>query len=340
MSFVASAPKVVLHDHLDGGLRPETIIDLANEIDYKSLPTYDADDLGRWFFDAANSGSLERYLETFDHTLAVMQSPENIARVAAECVEDLAADNVVWAEIRMAPELATAGGLTLDEAIMAMLSGFREGEKRTGNRISTGLLLCAMRHRDRHMEVAEAAVRFRDQGVVGFDIAGPERGFPASRLAPAFDFLRRNNARITIHAGEDGGLDSIQDALLMGAERLGHGVEIIEDITFDSAGNAKLGRLASYVRDRGIALELCPTSNIQTGVAENIGEHPFNVLRSLGFAVTLNCDNRLMSNTTPTQETQKVVDAFGLSEADLHAWTKTALRSSFAPYDLKASLLK
>lgn len=339
MSFVASAPKVVLHDHLDGGLRPKTIIELAQEIGYRDLPTYDADDLGRWFFDAANSGSLERYLQTFDHTLAVMQSADNIARVAAECVEDLAADNVVWAEVRMAPELATAGGLTLDEAVNAMLTGMREGEKRAGNKISSGLLLCSMRHLDRHMEVAQAVVRFRDQGVVGFDIAGPERGFPASRLAPAFDYLRRNNARITIHAGEDGGLESIQDALLMGAERLGHGVEIIDDITLDGDGNATLGPLASYVRDRGIALEVCPTSNIQTGLAQSISEHPFNVLRSLGFAVTLNCDNRLMSDTTPTRETQKVVDAFGLSQQDLQAWTATALHASFAPYELKATLL-
>lgn len=340
MNFVASAPKVVLHDHLDGGLRPQTIIDLAKEVGYRALPTHDAEDLATWFFDAANSGSLERYLETFDHTLAVMQTPENITRVASECVQDLAADNVVWAEIRMAPELATAGGLSLDQAISAMLDGLADGEKRSGGRIKTGLLLCAMRHQDRHMEIAEAVVRFRDAGVVGFDIAGPERGFPASRLAPAFEYLRRNNARITIHAGEAGGLESIQDALMMGAERLGHGVEIINDISLDSEGNATLGRLASYVRERGIALELCPTSNIQTGVAATVAEHPFNTLRKLGFAVTLNCDNRLMSRTTPTKETQKVVEAFGLSEADLAAWTKTAMNSSFAPYEIKASLLQ
>lgn len=340
MNFVASAKKVVLHDHLDGGLRPTTIIELAKEIGYSHLPSNDPDALATWFFDAANSGSLERYLETFTHTLAVMQNPEHIARVASECVQDLAADNVVWAEIRMAPELATAGGLSLDQAIEAMLEGIRDGQEKATNEIHAGLLLCAMRHRDRHLEVAQAVVRFRDQGVVGFDIAGPERGFPASRLVAAFDYLRRNNARITVHAGEDGGLESIQDALLVGAERLGHGVEIINDISFDADGNATLGRLATYVRDRGVLLELCPSSNLQTGVAAQLQDHPFNVLRKLGFAVSLNCDNRLMSNTTPTQETQKVVDAFGLTEDDLRAWTHTALSSSFAPYELKTSLLQ
>jgi adenosine deaminase len=337
-SLLSAAPKVILHDHLDGGLRPATIIELAGEVGYSALPTTDVDDLATWFYDAANSGSLETYLETFTHTLAVMQTPEALERVAAECVEDLAADGVLWAEIRMAPELCTST-LALDDVINAMLRGLREGERRAaakGQTIETGLLLCAMRHLGRHVEVAKAVVNFRDAGVVGFDIAGPERGFPASRLVQAFDYLRRNNIRVTIHAGEAGGLESIQDALLMGAERLGHGIEIAEDIKVDADGNATLGRTAAYVRDRGIALEICPTSNVQTGAATSIAAHPFALLRRLGFTVTVNTDNRLMSRTGPVQENSLLADAFGYGVADLQEYALDALRASFAPQPTKA----
>ena len=339
--FVASLPKVVLHDHLDGGLRPQTVIDLAHEVGYKDLPTYDAEDLATWFFDAANSGSLEQYLTTFTHTVAVMQTAENIARVAAECVEDLAAEGVMWAEIRMAPELCTQSGLSMDQAVAAIVDGLQEGERKAaaaGHHIRAGALLCSLRHLDRHMEVAQAVVKFRDAGVVGFDIAGPERGFPAHRLSDAFEYLRGNNARITVHAGEAGGLDSIQDALLVGAERLGHGVEIIDDVTFAPDGSASLGRLASYVRDRGIALEICPTSNLQTGIAETIQQHPFDRLFRLGFNVTLNCDNRLMSRTSPNTEMSRLAHAFGYGQAELKQYGRNALNASFAPYEIKQEL--
>lgn len=338
---IASLPKVLLHDHLDGGLRPNTIVELARERGYAGLPTTDPDDLARWFHEAASSGSLERYLETFVHTIAVMQDPEGIARVTAECVSDLAADGVVWAEIRMAPELCTQQGLSIDDAVRAMVDGVNIGRAQAqaaGHEIDAGLLLCAMRQNDRHVDVAKSVVAWRDGGVVGFDIAGPERGFPASRLIAAFDYLRRNLARVTVHAGEGDGLASIQDALLVGAERLGHGVRITEDITVDADGVATLGSVARYVLDRGIALEICPTSNLQTGLASTYAEHPFGLLRRLGFTVTVNTDNRLMSRTTPTQELARLAEAFDYDAVDLHTYMRDALRASFAPHATKERL--
>lgn len=329
---------VVLHDHLDGGLRPTTIIELARDCGYAGLPTLDAEDLRTWFFEAADSGSLERFLETFAHTVAVLQTPEALERVAAEAVEDLAADGAVWAEIRMAPELCTAGGMSMDDVLRAMLAGLRRGEQRAadaGHLIDAGLIVCAMRQGERGLEVARAATARLDDGVIGFDIAGPEAGFPASRLRDAFDHIRSTPARITIHAGEADGLASIIDALSMGAERLGHGVRIMDDISIDGAGNAQLGRTAAYVRDRGIALEMCPTSNLQTGAAATLGQHPFNVLRELGFAVTVNTDNRLMCGTSMSEEAHHLMDAFDLGDSEAHAWALTALDASFAPYETK-----
>ncbi|MEY3578402.1 MAG: hypothetical protein RIS49_380 [Actinomycetota bacterium] len=233
---VKRLPKALLHDHLDGGLRPQTIIDIAKEIGH-TLPTYDAAELAEWFRTSCDSGSLVLYLETFAHTVAVMQRKEDIVRVARECAVDLARDGVVYAEVRMAPELVTEKGLTLSQAIEAILEGFREGEaeaKSEGNTIRMTSLLCGMRQNNLSQEVAELAVKYRDQGVVGFDIAGPEDGFPPSDQLDTFEFLRRENAHFTIHAGEAYGLPSIWEAIqLCGAERLGHGVRIADDIDFN-----------------------------------------------------------------------------------------------------------
>jgi len=334
-------PSISLHDHLDGGLRPATVIDLARECGYTGLPTMDVDDLRTWFFEAADSGSLERFLETFAHTVAVLQTPDALERVTAEAVEDLAADGVAWAEIRMAPELCVAGGMSMGDAVTAMLAGLREGERRAavrGHLIDAGLLVCAMRQADRALEVAELVSARLDDGVLGFDIAGPEAGFPASRLHAAFGYLRRTPARITIHAGEADGIASIVDALSMGAERLGHGVRIVDDIAVGDDGSVRLGRVASYVRDRGIALEMCPTSNLQTGAVATLGEHPFDFLRRLGFVVTVNPDNRLMCATSVSDEVETLIDAFGLGASDQEQWTLDALEASFAPYDLKQSI--
>ena len=336
-------PKALLHDHLDGGLRPETIIELANEIGYQALPTQDPVKLADWFEESCNSGSLVRYLETFEHTIAVMQTKEAIIRVARECALDLARDGVVYAEVRGAPELFTQKGLTLDEVIEATSEGYRLGVKDAaaeGFKIRVESLLCALRQNDQAQAVAEKVVKYRDLGVVGFDIAGPEDGFPPTNQLDTFNYLRQEDAHFTIHAGEAYGLPSIWQAIQMcGAERLGHGVRIIEDIDFSGA-TPKLGRLASYVRDRRIPLELCPTSNLQTGAAKDIASHPIGALAKLRFRVTLNTDNRLMSRTSMTHEMSEVVNAFDWNFQDLQRVTINALKSSFIPFEERLAIIE
>jgi adenosine deaminase len=337
---IRQAPKVVLHDHLDGGLRPATIIELAAGCGYDRLPTTDAAELGRWFTAAADSGSLERYLETFAHTVGVMQTPEGLRRVAAECAQDLAADGVVYAEVRFAPEQHLERGLTLEQVVEAVLAGFREGMAAAGNQIRVGTLLTAMRHAARSMEIAELAVRFRDTGVVGFDIAGAEAGYPPTRHLDAFEYLQRENFHFTIHAGEAFGLPSIWQAIQWcGADRLGHGVRIVDDIQRGDDGTVRLGRLAQYVRDKRIPLELCPSSNVQTGAAPSIAEHPIGLLRDLHFRVTVNTDNRLMSGTTMSREMALLCEAFGYGWADLRWFTVNAMKSSFLGFDERLALI-
>ncbi len=305
-----------------------------------SFPPTDADALGRWFVESADSGSLVRYLETFDHTVAVMQTAAALQRVARECVEDLAADGVVYAEIRYAPEQHVAGGLTMDEVVDAVQEGLEEGEAASGGRIVVRQLLTAMRHQARSREVAELAVAWRDRGVVGFDIAGAEAGFPPTRHLDAFEYLHRENAHFTIHAGEAFGLPSIWEAIQWcGTDRLGHGVRIVDDIAVDDDGVATLGRLAAYVRDARIPLEMCPSSNVQTGAASSIAEHPIGLLAALRFRVTVNTDNRLMSGTSMTDEMTALVDAFGYSLADLRWFTINAMKSSFLPFDERLAII-
>ncbi|MDA2804701.1 adenosine deaminase [Nocardiopsis suaedae] len=340
---IRRAPKVLLHDHLDGGLRPSTVAELAAESGYDRLPTTDTAELGRWFRDAADSGSLERYLETFSHTVGVMQTREALVRVAAEAAEDLAADGVVYAEVRYAPELFQERGLGLDEIVEAVQEGFAEGERRAaadGNRVIVRTLLCAMRQNARATEIAELAVRHRDAGVAGFDIAGPEAGFPPTRNLDAFEYLRRQNAHFTIHAGEAFGLPSIWEAIQhCGAERLGHGVRIVDDIKVHDDGSAELGRLAQYVRDRRMPLEMCPSSNVQTGAAESIAAHPISLLRRLRFRVTVNTDNRLMSGTSMSEEFEKLSEAFGYTLDDMQWFTLNAMKSAFLPFDERIALI-
>ena len=336
-------PKVLLHDHLDGGLRPQTIIEIAKEIGYTALPTYDAAELATWFREACDSGSLVRYLETFSHTIAVMQRREDIVRIAKECTLDLAHDGVVYAEVRGAPELFTEKGLTMSDVVEATLAGYEIGMKEAaaqGHTIVVRSILCGMRQNERSQEVAELVVKFRDKGVVGFDIAGPEAGFPPSDQKNTFDYLRKENAHFTIHAGEAYGIPSIWEAIqLCGAERLGHGVRIIDDIDF-SGPEPKLGRLASYVRDRRIPLELCPTSNLQTGAAASYAEHPIGVLAKLRFRVTLNTDNRLMSQTSMSFEMAAAVKAFAWDLAELQRLTINAMKSAFIPYPERLKIIE
>ncbi len=337
--LIRAAPKVLLHDHLDGGLRPATIVELAAECGH-ALPEGDVAGLARWFTESANSGSLERYLETFDHTVGVMQSPEALTRVARECVEDLAADGVVYAEVRYAPEQHGRSGLTPDDVVAAVQAGIEEGVAASGGRIVVRQLLTAMRHAARSREVAELAVGWRDRGVVGFDIAGAEAGFPPTRHLDAFEYLQRENFHFTIHAGEAFGLPSIWEALQWcGADRLGHGVRIIDDIAVADDGSVELGRLAAYVRDKRIPLEMCPASNVQTGAAASIADHPIGLLARLRFRVTVNTDNRLMSGTSMTDEMASLVDAFDYSLADLRWFTINAMKSAFLPFDERLALI-
>jgi adenosine deaminase len=336
------APKVLLHDHLDGGVRPATVIELAERVGYRHLPSTDVAELARWFREASGSGSLERYLETFVHTVAVMQTAEGIARVAQECAEDLADDGVVYAEVRWAPEQHTDRGLSLEEVVDAALLGFRRGEAAAGergHRIRIGALVTAMRHAARSREIAELAVEYRDRGVVGFDIAGAEAGFPPTRHLDAFEYLRRENFHFTIHAGEAFGLPSIWEAIQWcGTDRLGHGVRIVDDIQVTQNGPA-LGRLAQYVRDRRIPLEMCPSSNVQTGAAASIRDHPIGLLRRLYFRVTVNTDNRLMSDTSMSREFALLAEAFGYGWADLQWFTVNAMKSAFIPFDQRLTLI-
>ncbi len=330
--MIRRAPKVLLHDHLDGGLRPQTVLELAREIGYRELPTEDPDALAGWFTSGADRKSLELYLEGFRHTVAVMQTREAIERVAAECAEDLAADGVVYAEVRMAPELLTEGGLSLDEVTEAMLAGFRRGSD--GRRITIGLIITAMRQAARSVEIAELAVRHRDAGVVGFDIAGPEAGYPPTRHRDAFNLIAHENFHFTIHAGEGFGLPSIWEALQWcGAERLGHGVRIVDDITVRPDGRVTLGRLASYVRDTRVPLEMCPTSNVHTGATPSLEEHPIDLLRRLRFRVTVNTDNRLMSGISLSSEFAALGRAFGIGLDDMEWLTLNAMKSAFWPFD-------
>jgi adenosine deaminase len=338
LAVIRQAPKVVLHDHLDGGLRPRTVIELARDARYNGLPTTDPAELATFFTAGANRKSLELYLEGFEHTLAVMQTRDALTRVAAECAEDLAADGVVYAEVRYAPELSTRGGLSLDDVVESILAGFQAGS--SGRGITVGFIVTAMRTAARSLEIAELAVRHRDNGVVGFDIAGAEAGYPPTRHLDAFQFIARANFHITIHAGEGFGLPSIWEALQWcGAERLGHGVRIVDDIQLAPDGEIRLGPLASYVRDRRVPLEMCPTSNVHTGAVPSIEEHPIDLLRRLRFRVTVNTDNRLMSGVTMSDEFATLSRVFGFGLDEMQWLTLNAMKSGFNAFDERLRLI-
>jgi adenosine deaminase len=355
--LLRSAPKALLHDHLDGGLRPQTIIELAETVGYQGLPAHDPDALGAWFRDSADSGSLERYLETFAQTLAVMQTIGGLHRVASECVQDLAADGVVYAEVRYAPEQHLVNGLSLEDVVEVVNGGFRDGERAaaaSGHPIRVTALLTAMRHAANGTEIARLVVRYRDEGVAGFDIAGAEAGFPPTRHLDAFEYLRRENAHFTIHAGEAFGLPSIWEAIQWcGADRLGHGVRIVDDVRVAARPYAAdvayaatvdpsevvLGGLAAYIRDRRIPLEMCPSSNVQTGAAQSVGLHPISLLKRLKFRVTVNTDNRLMSGTSMTREMSLLVNEAGWTIEDLRWATINAMKSAFIPFDERLAII-
>lgn len=348
---IRSLPKISLHDHLDGGVRPQTIIELSNELGL-DVPETDAGALADWFEDQSDSGSLVEYLKTFDVATAVMQTADGLRRVAREFVEDLAADGVVYAEVRWAPEQHLTRGLSLEEAVEAVQDGIEEGEDAAadaGVDIRVGQLLSAMRHTHRSLEIAELAVDSRERGVVGFDIAGPEDGFlPASHRA-AFDFLASEFFPVTVHAGEAAGIDSIRSALLDGrALRLGHGVRLAEDLEVVGRSGEEVrvtfGEVARWVRDREIPLELAPSSNLQTGASaawgDDLADHPFDLLYQLGFAVTVNTDNRTMSRTSLTRELALLAETFDYDLDDLEAFQLNAAAAAFLSVEEREELIE
>ncbi len=345
---IESLPKVSLHDHLDGGLRPQTIIDIAAEQGL-DVPADSAEDLGTWFAEQSDSGSLVEYLKTFDVTTSVMQTAGALTRIAREFVEDLHADGVIYGEIRWAPEQHLAGGLTLDQAVEAVQAGIDEAVESirgAGGKMWVGQLISAMRQADNGLEIAELALRHRDKGAAGFDIAGPEAGFPPSRLTEAFELLASAFFPVTVHAGEADGVESIRSALLDGrALRLGHGVRIVEDMTIHEDGDqttVELGDVARWVLDRGIVLETSPSSNLQTGAIgqdREMADHPFDVLYRLGFAVTVNTDNRLMSHTSLSRELHLLAETFGYDTTDLLAFQTNAAHAAFVPREIKDEIV-
>jgi adenosine deaminase len=333
-----SLPKVLLHEHLDGVLKPKTVIELARNVKYDQLPTEEPEELARWFHQGANQGSLPKYLEGFAHTIAVMQTEEALERVAYEQAQDLSLDGVVYFETRFAPIFHAQKGLSHQQVVSAVLKGLARGRKDFG--ISSGLIICAMRNMDVSLEMAELAVDFRERGVVGFDLAGEEGGYPPKKHVEAFHYIQRQNFNITIHAGEGFGMESIWQAIqYCGAHRIGHGTRLIDDIALADGKAVKLGDLAQYVLDKRIPLEICLLSNVHTGAAPSLSEHPFKIFYQKKFRVTLNTDNRLMSDTTMTKEFEAARDTFGLSLEDFEKITINAMKSAFLSYDQRCDFI-
>ena len=336
--LLKSLPKVLLHEHLDGVLRPKTVIELAREAKYSELPTEDPEALAEWFFRGANQGSLGKYLEGFAHTIAVTQTEDALERVAYEQAEDLSQDGVVYFESRFAPVFHTRKGLTHQQIVSAVLKGLERGRKDFG--VRSGLIVCAMRNMNVSLEMAELAVDFRERGVVGFDLAGEEGGYPPKKHVEAFHYIQRENFNITVHAGEGYGKESIWQAIqYCGAHRIGHGTRLIDDIAVKDGKAVNLGDLAQYVLDKRIPLEICLLSNVHTGATPSLAEHPFKILYQEKFRVTLNTDNRLMSRTSMTQEFEAAADTFGLTVNDFEKITINAMKSAFLPYDQRIQFI-
>lgn len=330
--IIQSVPKVLLHDHLDGGLRASTIIELAKEMKYDKLPTSDPAELAAWFHRGANKGNLIEYLQGFEHTIAVMQTREALERVAYEMMEDMKNDGVCYVETRFAPVFSTQKGLYNEDVITAVLAGLEKGKKDFG--VGYGLIICGMRNMKNTLEMAELAVNFRNEGVVGFDLAGEEGGYPPKKHIEAFQFIQRANFNITIHAGEAFGKESIWQAIQWcGAHRIGHATHLLEDITLDKDGNAVgFGDLAQYVLDKRIPLEICLLSNVHTGAVDKIENHPFGIFFKEKFRITINTDDRLMSDTTMTKEFATAIEIFNITLDDVEKITINSMKSAFIPY--------
>src|SRR5208337_2882675 len=337
-STLQALPKVLLHEHLDGSMRPQTILELAKDAKYTKLPTADPEALADWFYQGAYRGDLAGYLEGFAHTIAITQTAEALERVAYEEVEDLKNDGVVYFETRFAPVFHTKKGLTNEHVVSAVLKGLERG--RRDFKVPAGLIICAMRNMKISLEMAELAVDFRDRGVVGFDLAGEEGGYPPKKHVDAFHYIQRQNFNITVHAGEGYGKESIWQAIqYCGAHRIGHGTRLIDDISVTDGAGVRLGGLAQYVLDKRIPLEICLSSNVHTGAIPSIAEHPFKLLFQGKFRVTLNTDNRLMSDTCMTKEFQLASATFGLTLDDLEKITINGMKSAFIGYDERCKFI-
>jgi adenosine deaminase len=337
-SFIKALPKVLLHEHLDGVLRPQTVVELARAVGYAELPTDDPEALAAWFHQGANKGSLPEYLQGFEHTIAVLQTEDALERVAYEQAEDLRRDGIVYFETRFAPIFHTRKGLTHQQVIAAVLKGLERGRQDFG--IQSGLIICAMRNMNVSLEMAELAVDFRQRGVVGFDLAGEEGGYPPKKHIDAFHFIQRENFNITVHAGEGYGKESIWQAIqYCGAHRIGHATRLIDDMTIADGKVVKLGDLAQYVLDKRIPLEICLLSNVHTGATASVAEHPFRIFYQQKFRVFLNTDNRLMSNTTLSREFEVAAETFDLTLNDFEILTINAMKSAFLPYDQRCKFI-
>ncbi|MPL97076.1 Adenosine deaminase [bioreactor metagenome] len=337
--IIQQVPKVELHDHLDGGLRIQTILELAKE-QHVELPSNDPQKLHDWFVRGCKQKSLTLYLEPFGVTTQVMQTQQALERVAFEAVEDLAREHVCYAEIRFAPILHVNKGLSLEQVVQAVLDGLQRGTRQTG--MPTGLILCAMRNQSPSIShtIAELAVAFADRGVVGFDLAGDEIGYPPKKHLEAFQFIRNKNFNITIHAGEAFGVESIWQAVqLCGAHRIGHGVRLVEDMGLEGSRIDEMGSLANFILDRRIPMEMCLTSNVGTGAAKDYASHPFPILFRNKFRVFLCSDNRLMSDTNLTREMELAVQYYNLNIRDLEKITINAMKSAFIHHDQKLSII-
>jgi adenosine deaminase len=338
--FLRSLPKVLLHDHLDGGLRPQTIVELAKDISYQGLPSGDPASLADWFCKSASRGSLSLYLQGFEHTVGVMQTEEALERVAYETLEDMKHDGVVYVETRFAPVLHTRKGLHPESVTRAVIRGLERGKREFG--VHYGVILCALRNMPPQVsqEVAELAADFRPQGVVGFDLAGEEGGYPPKKHIDAFHYIQRQNFNITVHAGEGFGKESIWQAIQWcGAHRIGHATRLLEDMKIKDGAVLSMGPLAQYILDKRIPLEVCLTSNIHTGAVRSLEEHPFGVFYKYRFRVTLNTDNRLMSGINLTDEYRAAADTFSLELADLERITINAMKSAFIPYKQRVGFI-
>ena len=339
--LIRSLPKVLLHDHLDGGLRPATIIELARDQKYRDLPAQDPGALAEWFHRGARQGRLSLFLQGFAHTAAVLQTEDALERAAYEMMDDMHRDGVVYVETRFSPVFHTTKGLHWDEVVNAVLRGLEKGKKAFG--VEYGLIICAMRDMNLSEEMAELAVDFRERGVVGFDLAGEEGGFPPKKHVDAFHYIQRENFNITVHAGEAFGKESIWQAIQWcGAHRIGHATRLIEDIGVHKHHPdtiVKMGYLAQYVLDKRIPLEICLTSNVDTGAVRSVEEHPFALYYKYKFRVTLNTDDRLMSDTTLSKEYKLAAQAFKLTVDDLEKLTINAMKSAFVPYNRRIRMI-